>query len=72
MKRGRKKINMLQIMCNPRYKGRHVAVIAGRVFTAKTGAEMNRMLDKLEKRYPKQIPAITYIPKADALILLCP
>lgn len=60
---------MLQIMSNPAYKGKHVIIIAGKLFTAKTGREANRLLDKLEKQYPKEIPAITYIPKADTLIL---
>lgn len=60
---------MVKVLNNPAYKGKHVIIIAGKIFTAKTGREVNRILDKLEKKYPKAIPAITYIPKADALIL---
>lgn len=63
------KIDMIKIMSNPRYKGRHIVVVAGKVFAAKTGKEASKILDKLEKKYPKEIPAITYIPKADSLIL---
>lgn len=67
--RKKSKISMVQIMGAPTYKGKHVIVIAGKIFTAKTGAQANKLLDKLEKRYPKEIPAITYIPKTDTLIL---
>ncbi len=58
-------------MNDPAYIGKHIIVIAGQVFTAKTGTQANKILDKLEKKYPKAIPAITYIPKADTLILIC-
>lgn len=64
-----KKITMLNIMSDPAYRGKHVMVVAGKVFTAKTGSEANKILDKLEKKYPKETPAITYIPKTDTLIL---
>lgn len=60
---------MIHIMSDPAYRGKHVIVIAGKVFTAKTGTQASKILDKLEKKYPKEIPAITYIPKADTLIL---
>lgn len=60
---------MVEIMSNPVYKGKHVIMIEGKVFTAKTGKDANELLDKLEKKYPQAVPAITYIPKADALIL---
>lgn len=60
---------MVNIMSDPAYRGKHVIVIAGKVFTAKTGRAANIILDKLEKKYPKETPALTYIPKADTLIL---
>jgi len=64
-----KKVTMEKIISNPRYKGKHVIVIAGKVFTARTGKEASKILSKVEKKYPREIPAITYIPKADTLIL---
>lgn len=60
---------MINIMSDPKYKGKHVVVIKGKVFTAKTGSQANKLLDKLEKQYPKETPVITYIPKEDTLIL---
>lgn len=58
-------------MSDPAYRGKHVIIIGGKVYTAKTGSQANKILDKLEKKYPKEIPEITYIPKADTLILIC-
>lgn len=60
---------MMRIMSNPKYRGKHLVVVAGKVFVAKTGKEANRIIDRLEKKYPAEIPAMTYIPKADTLIL---
>lgn len=60
---------MVSIMSDPRYRGKHIIVIKNQVFTAKTGDQASKMLTKLEKKYPNEVPAITYIPKADTLIL---
>lgn len=60
---------MINIMSNPKYKGKHIIVVKGKVFTAKTGEGASKILDMVEEKYPKEIPAITYIPKADTLIL---
>lgn len=60
---------MIQIMSNPKYRGKHIVVVAGEVFAAKTSREANKILDKLEKKYPSEIPAITYVPEADTLVL---
>jgi len=67
MKKTSKKATMINIMSNPLYKGKHIIVVAGKVFTAKTGEEANNIIDKLEKKYPKEMIEITYIPKADTL-----
>lgn len=60
---------MLSILSNPRYRGKHVIIIEGKVHTAQTGKQANQLLDRLEKKYPHATPAITYIPKTDTLIL---
>lgn len=69
MKNKSKKLTMINIMSNPVYRGKHVIVAAGRVFTAKTGEGASKILEKIRREYPKQIPEITYIPNADTLIL---
>ena len=64
-----KKITMNIVMNDPRYRGFHVIVVAGKVFKAKTGEGASRILDEVRQKYPKEIPAITYIPDVDTLIL---
>lgn len=50
------------------YKGKIVAVVGNKVFAATSGARAKIMIRKLEKKYRKP-PLVTYIPKADTLIL---
>lgn len=69
MRKASSKLTMANIMSNPAYRGNHVIFVAGKVFTAKTGKEANKILDMVEKKYPTKIPAITYLPKEDTLIL---
>lgn len=60
---------MLKVMSDPKYRGKHLVMIAGKIFAARTGKEAARFFDRLTKRYKGQIPTITYVPKADTLIL---
>lgn len=64
-----KKISMEMVMSDPQYRGYHLVVIHGKVFKAKTGEKASEILAEVRKKYPKEIPAITYIPDADTLIL---
>lgn len=56
-------------MNDPRYHGYHVIVVAGKVFKARTGEKASKILEEVHKKYPEEIPEITYIPDADTLIL---
>lgn len=60
---------MSRVYKNPKYKGQHVIIIGGKVFATKTGRASSDLLEKLLKKYPKEIPSITYIPTEDSLIL---
>jgi len=60
---------MFKIMENPKYKGNHVILVKDKIFTAKTGKKASKILEMVREKYPKQTPEVTYIPKADALIL---
>ncbi len=51
-----------------RYKGKIVAVMGDKIFTATTGAKAKIMIQKLEKKHGRP-PLVTYVPKADTLIL---
>jgi hypothetical protein len=62
-------VTMNKVLNDPKYRGYHVVVVAGKVFKAKTGERASQLLSEARKKYPKEIPAITYIPDADTLIL---
>ena len=59
-----------EVYKNPRYAGKHVIIIGGKVYTTRTGVAASEMLEKLLKKYPNQVPNVTYIPKDDTLILI--
>ena len=43
------KITMPEIFKNPRYRGKHIILAAGKIYTAKTGDGAVEILKKLEK-----------------------
>lgn len=57
------------IFMDPHYRGKHIVMIAGKIFTAKTGKEASKIFDRATKKYPGKTPLITYVPEEDALIL---
>ena len=57
------KISMMDIFKEPRYRGKHVILAAGKIYTAKTGDGAAEILRKLEKTHPNVIPEIAYLPK---------
>jgi hypothetical protein len=59
-----------KIFQDPKLKGKHVILIAGKIFTARTGKEAVKTFNKVTKQYPNQQPTVTYIPKEDSLILV--
>ena len=61
---------MEQAFGNPKYRGKHVIVIGGQIFSAATGKQAQKILEDVNKKYPKEIPIITYIPKSESLFLL--
>ena len=64
-----KKVSMYEIFKNPRYRGKHVILAAGKIYTAKTGEGASEILKKLEKTHPNEVPEVAYLPKAHSLIL---
>lgn len=62
-------ISMEQILSDPQYKGKHVIVVEGQIFTANTGDGARNILERVRKEHPRAVPAVTYIPDADTLIL---
>lgn len=60
---------MPEIFKNPKYRGRHIILVAGRIYTAKTGDGARELLRKLEKSHPNSIPEVAYFPRARSMIL---
>ena len=60
---------MLNIFKDPRYRGKHVILAAGKIYTAKTGEGAAAILKKIRKEYPHTTPEVAYLPKARSLIL---
>lgn len=63
------RLTMPDIFKNPRYRGKHVILAAGELFTAKTGEGAAKILEKIRKQHPEITPEIAYLPKAHSLIL---
>lgn len=60
----------LKFLSDPANRGMHLVIVAGKVFRARNGNQAKRVLQKIRQEYPKQKVTLTYIPKADTLILL--
>jgi len=54
---------------NPRYRGKHLVVVAGRVYVARTSKDLSRLVDRALQRYPGVTPTLVYVPKVESLIL---
>jgi len=59
-----------RIYKEPKYKGKHIIIIGGKIYATKSGRANSELLERLLKKYPKKIPTITYIPAEESLILL--
>lgn len=60
---------MPEILQNPRYQGKHIIIVKGKVFTAKTGRGAAKILKEIRIKYPKSTPEIAFFPNAHSLIL---
>jgi hypothetical protein len=69
MKNKSRNITMMDVFKNPRYRGKHIILAAGRIYTAKTGDGASEILNKIRKQYPDVTPEVAYLPKAHSLIL---
>lgn len=64
----KKLITMMNVFKNPRYRGKHVILAAGKIYTAKTGEGAAEILRKLEKTLPRVTPEIAYLPKGTLIV----
>ncbi|TSC87787.1 MAG: hypothetical protein G01um101416_312 [Microgenomates group bacterium Gr01-1014_16] len=59
-----------QIYLDPRYRGKHIIIMGGKIHATRSGMGSHKHLMRLIKQFPQETPVLTYIPKADTLILL--
>lgn len=69
MVKKREEKTMRDVFSNPRYRGKHIILVGGNVYTAKTGEGASRILQKVKKKYPEETPQVAYLPKTQSLIL---
>ena len=58
-----------RLTTNPRYRGKHLIVVEGKVFVARSAAEAPALFERVTRAHRRATPTLLYIPKADALIL---
>ncbi len=56
-----------EVYKGPKYAGKHIIIIKGKIYATKTGQAKTELLEKLLKKSPKEVPTITYIPAEDLL-----
>lgn len=59
----------MDVFQNPKYRGKHVILAAGKIYTARTGEGAADILRKIREKYPDVTPEIAYFPKAHSLTL---
>lgn len=65
----KKKISMMDIFKNPKFRGKHIILAAGKIYTAKTGEGAAEILRKLRRKDSSIVPEVAYLPKAHSLTL---
>ena len=69
MKKRKNKTTMKEIFANPYYRGKHIILVGGKLYTAKTGEGANKIIKEVMEKYPDETPQIAYLPKTRTLIL---
>lgn len=60
---------LLKLLSRPANRGKHLICVGGKVFTARTGTQALKILERVHQKYPKEKVTLAYAPKADTLIL---
>jgi hypothetical protein len=52
-----------------RYAGKHLLIAGDRIYSARTGRQASRLLERIMRAKPKEMPLRVDVPAADTLIL---
>ena len=58
-----KKVSMIDVFKNPRFRGKHIVLVGGKIFTAKTGEGASEILKKARKNIPMKLLKLRIFPK---------
>ena len=61
---------LARVYASPRYRGKWLILIHGKVFSHPRGMAGIRKMRGLLKHYPGEMPTMVYVPKTETLILL--
>lgn len=59
---------MYDIFENPRYLGKHVIIVRGKVYSSNTGEGASRILRRVDRLYPNATPEIAYLFKGNLTV----
>lgn len=59
-----------RVLASPSYRGKHVVLLGGKVYAARSARELTRIFDRLVKKHPGEMPTLAYVPAAQALVLI--
>ncbi len=68
MKIKTKVVKLPTSLSDPKYKGKHLVLVEGRVVASGSWGVISKALDRVYKQ--GKTPMLTYVPKANSLILL--
>jgi len=52
------------------FRGQNVVIVGREIVGAKSGAQALRLLREMEKRHPRKVPLIAYVPEKDKVYIL--
>jgi hypoxanthine-guanine phosphoribosyltransferase len=53
-----------------KFRGQHVIVVGTDIVGSKNGDTLARLLRQMEKRHPKRVPLISFVPEKDKIYIL--
>lgn len=61
MKKAKDVKTMKDVFSNPRYRGKHIILVGGKLYTAKSGEGASKILDRVREKYPEETPEVAYL-----------
>jgi hypothetical protein len=69
MRASKTNVKMEDVINNPRYRGKHLILAAGNLYTSKTGEGALEIIEKIREKHPDVTPETAYLPKSRTIII---